>query len=212
MQTQEVYVFWSCSLNDRMPLFCVFLLLRITLITLVEFSVLCTLCSSWPAVLALQLRLFQSKRSCHCFHRKVENAVKNLYGSAWEPANHGSEGNYDLRLAGLCVGLLQCRKSCRFWSMHTGMTWFFLCMCSTASDGDIVQCISVLGISGNLGYRLCKSDLLLAMDIKGRLVPTPLPWAQILSTRPGYSELHPAWSFNTGMGSPQLLLATIVCA
>lgn len=171
---------------------CVFLLLRITLITLVEFSVLCTLHSSWSAVLALQLRLFQSKRSCHCFHRKVENAVTNLYGNAWESANHGSEGNYDLRFAGLCVGKLQCGKNCRFWSTHTGMTWFFLCTCSTASDGDIVQGISVLDISGNLGYRLHNSDLLLTMDLKGHLVPTPLPWAQVLSTRLGYSELHPA--------------------
>jgi len=30
-------------------------------------------------------------------------------------------------------------------------------------------------------------------DLIDRLVPTPLPWAWVPSTRPGCSELYPTW-------------------
>lgn len=30
--------------------------------------------------------------------------MKNLYGNAWEPANHGSEGNYDLKFSRFVCG------------------------------------------------------------------------------------------------------------
>ena len=46
-------------------------------------------------------------------------------------------------------------------------------------------------------------------DLKHHLVPTPLPWAGTLSTRPGCSELHPTWPWTLpGRGHPQLLWAT----
>ena len=46
-------------------------------------------------------------------------------------------------------------------------------------------------------------------DLKAHLVPTPLPSAGTPSTRPGCSELHPAWPWTLpGRGHPQLLWAT----
>jgi len=45
-------------------------------------------------------------------------------------------------------------------------------------------------------------------DLKDHLVPTPPPWAGTPSTRPGCSELHPAWPWTLpGRGHPQLLRA-----
>jgi len=45
-------------------------------------------------------------------------------------------------------------------------------------------------------------------DLKDHLVPTPLPSAGTSSTRPGCSELHPAWPWTLpGRGQPQLLWA-----
>ena len=41
-------------------------------------------------------------------------------------------------------------------------------------------------------------------DLKDHRVPTPLPWAGTPSTRPGCSELHPAWPWTLpGRGQPQ---------
>lgn len=42
-------------------------------------------------------------------------------------------------------------------------------------------------------------------DLKDHLAPTPLPWAGMLFTRPGFSEFHSAWPWTVpGMGHPQL--------
>jgi len=46
-------------------------------------------------------------------------------------------------------------------------------------------------------------------DLKDQLVPTPLPWAAIPSSRPGCSKRHPTWPWTLqGMEHPQLLWAT----
>jgi len=42
------------------------------------------------------------------------------------------KGITELRFADLYVRMLLCRKSCTFWSIHTSITYFYLCMCSTA--------------------------------------------------------------------------------
>ena len=46
-------------------------------------------------------------------------------------------------------------------------------------------------------------------DLKDHIIPAPLPWGGMPSTRPGCSKPHPTWPWTLpGMEHPQLLWAT----
>jgi len=64
-----------------------------------------------------------------------------------------------------------------------------------------------------VAYDLCSCKhhrmVWVGRDIIDCLVPTALPWAGTLSTRPGCSKPHPTWPWTLpGKGHPQFVWAT----
>lgn len=54
----------------------------------------------------LSVKMFESKRSCHCFCIKVENAFKNWDGMSGSLKTVDLKGTVEPRLAGLYVWML----------------------------------------------------------------------------------------------------------